>query len=194
ECSPPSCSSCAPVARRSPSAHAFWPLVEAHSVTWYSAVPTIPEILLVRAASDHAPSRIGLRFVRSCSAALAPATLKQLEDRFGAPVLEAHGITEASHQVTSNPLPPGPRKPGSVGRGTNVEVALMGDDGALLQSGTRVKWWCAEQTSCTAILGIPKPTRRRSQRMVSNGRPGGSRSRRVSQADRSHQGIDQSRW
>jgi oxalate---CoA ligase len=98
-------------------------------------VPTIHEILLVRAASDHAPSRIGLRFVRSCSAALAPATLKQLEDRFGAPVLEAYGITEASHQVTSNPLPPGPRKPGSVGRGTNVEVALMGDDGALLQVG-----------------------------------------------------------
>jgi long-subunit acyl-CoA synthetase (AMP-forming) len=61
--------------------------------------------------------------------------LKQLEDRFGAPVLEAYGITEASHQVTSNPLPPGPRKPGSVGRGTNVEVALMGDDGALLQVG-----------------------------------------------------------
>src|SRR2546422_10617284 len=67
------------------TAHAFWPLVKAHAVTWYSAVPTIHQILLARAASDGAPARSGLRFVRSCSAPLAPATLKQLEDRFVAP-------------------------------------------------------------------------------------------------------------
>src|SRR5882724_595996 len=60
------------------SAYAFWPLVKAHAVTWYSAVPTIHQILLARAASDSAPSRSGLRFVRSCSAPLAPPTLKQL--------------------------------------------------------------------------------------------------------------------
>jgi oxalate---CoA ligase len=119
------------------SAHAFWPLVKAHAVTWYSAVPTIHQILLVRAASDNAPVRSGFRFVRSCSAALAPATMKQLEDRFGAPVIEAYAMTEASHQVTSNPLPPGARKSGSVGLGTNVEVAIMGDDGKLLQVGTQ---------------------------------------------------------
>jgi len=78
--------------------------------TWYSAVPTIHQILLARAASDNAPSRSGFRFVRSCSAVLSPATLKQLEDRFGAPVLEAYAMSETSHQVTSNPLPPGVRK------------------------------------------------------------------------------------
>ena len=117
------------------SAHAFWPLVKAHAVTWYSAVPTIHQILLARAASDSAPSRSGLRFVRSCSAPLAPATLKQLEDRFGAPVIEAYAMTETSHQVTSNPLPPGLRKSGSVGPGTNVDVAIMNDDGELLQLG-----------------------------------------------------------
>src|SRR6266446_5764561 len=119
------------------SAHAFWPLVKAHTVTWYSAVPTIHQILLARAASDHAPSRSGLRFVQSCSAALSPATLKQLEDRFGAPVLEAYAMTETSHQVTSNPLPPGVRKSGSVGPGTNVDVAIMEDDGKLLQVGNQ---------------------------------------------------------
>jgi acyl-CoA synthetase (AMP-forming)/AMP-acid ligase II len=119
------------------SAHAFWPLVKAHTVTWYSAVPTIHQILLARAASDHAPSRSGLRFIRSCSAALAPATLQQLEDRFGAPVLEAYAMTETSHQVTSNPLPPGLRKSGSVGPGTSVDVAIMEDDGTLLQGGKR---------------------------------------------------------
>src|SRR5207248_8657842 len=117
------------------SAHSFWPLVEAHAVTWYSAVPTIHEILLVRADSDHAPSRSGLRFARSCSSALSPATLKRLEHRFAAPVIEAYAMTETSHQATSNLLPPGVRKPGSVGRGTNVDVAIMGNAGELLEVG-----------------------------------------------------------
>jgi len=119
------------------SARAFWRLVEAYSVTWYSAVPTIHEILLLRAASDQAPSRNGLRFIRSCSSSLSPATLKQLEDHFGAPVLQAYALTETSHQVTSNPLPPGLRKPGSVGPGTNVEVAILRDDGELSKVGSK---------------------------------------------------------
>jgi acyl-CoA synthetase (AMP-forming)/AMP-acid ligase II len=116
------------------SAHAFWPLVQAHAVTWYSAVPTIHQILLVRAGPDNAPSRSRFRFVRSCSAELSPAMMKQLEDRFGVPVLEAYAMTETSHQVTSNPLPPGVRKPGSVGPRANVEVAIM-DNGKLLEVG-----------------------------------------------------------
>jgi oxalate---CoA ligase len=119
------------------SAHAFWPLVKAQAVTWYSAAPTIHQILLVRAASDNAPARSGFRFVRSCSAALAPATMKELEDRFGAPVIEAYAMTETSHQVASNPLPPGARKSGTVGAATNVDVAIMGDDGALSQVGAQ---------------------------------------------------------
>src|SRR5439155_1013270 len=92
-----------------------------YDVTWYSAVPTIHQILLGRADQDGAP-RGGLRFIRSCSSALAPATFQQMEERFGAPVLEAYGMTEASHQMASNPLPPGPRKPGFVGKGTGEEV------------------------------------------------------------------------
>jgi acyl-CoA synthetase (AMP-forming)/AMP-acid ligase II len=98
-------------------------------------VPTIHEILLLRAASDQAPSRNGLRFIRSCSSALSPATLKQLEDRFAAPVIEAYAMTETSHQATSNPLPPGVRKPGTVGQATNVDVAIMGERGELLEVG-----------------------------------------------------------
>src|SRR5262245_11227147 len=82
------------------SATKFWPLVQEHRATWYSAVPTIHQILLSRADADHAP-RSGLRFIRSCSAALAPAVFAQLEERFGAPVLEAYGMTEASHQMSS---------------------------------------------------------------------------------------------
>jgi acyl-CoA synthetase (AMP-forming)/AMP-acid ligase II len=118
------------------SASAFWPAAQAHRANWYSCSPTIHQILLARADSDNAPKKSGFRFIRSCSAALAPATLAQLESRFDAPVLEAYAMTEASHQMTSNPLPPEMRKPGTVGRGTNVEVAIMDEAGALLPAGT----------------------------------------------------------
>ncbi len=117
------------------SASAFWPAVQAHRVNWYSASPTIHQVLLTRADSDGAPSRSGFRFIRSCSSALAETTMAALESRFDAPVLEAYAMTEASHQMTSNPLPPAPRQPGSVGRGTNVEVAIMDESGNLLPAG-----------------------------------------------------------
>lgn len=118
------------------SAGSFWPTVKAHGLTWYSAVPTIHQVLLSRADADGAPADSGLRFIRSCSAALAPATMAQLEARFGAPVLESYAMTEAAHQMTSNPLPPEARKPGSVGRGTNVGVAIMDEAGNLLPADT----------------------------------------------------------
>ena len=112
------------------SASSFWGDVARHGVTWYSAVPTIHQILLLRADADAAPRRSSLRFIRSCSSALAPVTLAQLEERFGAPVLEAYGMTEAAHQMASNPLPSdGERRPGTVGRGTNVLIGILPDDG-----------------------------------------------------------------
>jgi acyl-CoA synthetase (AMP-forming)/AMP-acid ligase II len=117
------------------SAGAFWPTVKAHRVNWYSAAPTIHQVLLLRADADGAPAS-GFRFIRSCSSALAAATMAQLEERFGAPVLEAYAMTEASHQMTANPLPPGVRKPGTVGRGANVDVAIMDEAGNLLPAGT----------------------------------------------------------
>jgi acyl-CoA synthetase (AMP-forming)/AMP-acid ligase II len=117
------------------SAAGFWPAVKAHRVTWYSAVPTIHQVLLGRADADGAPHDAGFRFIRSCSSALAPVTMQQLESRFGAPVLEAYAMTEAAHQMTANPLPPGARKPGSVGRGAGVDVAIMDDAGNLLPAG-----------------------------------------------------------
>lgn len=118
------------------SAGTFWSDVKQNQVSWYSAVPTIHQVLLSRADADYAPHQSGLRFIRSCSAALAPATLGQLEARFEAPVLESYAMTEASHQMTSNPLPPAPHKAGTVGRGTNVDVAIMDEHGNLLQQGT----------------------------------------------------------
>ena len=110
------------------SASQFWGLFRKYGASWYSAVPTIHEILLQRADTDGAPDH-GARFIRSCSAALAPAVLANLEKRFGAPVLEAYGLTEAAHQVASNPLPPRPHKPGTVGFGTGVELAIIDQTG-----------------------------------------------------------------
>ena len=78
-----------------------------------------------------------LRFIRSCSAALAPSLMHDLEEAFGAPVLEAYGMTEAAHQMASNPLPPADRKAGSVGPGTGVEVAIMDEKGSLLKQGAK---------------------------------------------------------
>lgn len=121
------------------SASAFWPVVQAHRVTWYTAVPTIHQVLLARADEDRAPApgTSGLRFIRSCSSALAPATMAGMEGRFGCPVVEAYGMTEAAHQMASNPLPPALRRPGSVGRGTGVRIAIMNDTGTLLSPGTQ---------------------------------------------------------
>ena len=106
------------------SASSFWGLQKNYSATWYSAVPTIHQILLMRSDDDNAPHE-SFRFIRSCSSALAPAVFEKLEARFGAPVLEAYGMTEASHQMSSSPMPPGKRIPGTVGQATGVEIAIM---------------------------------------------------------------------
>lgn len=118
------------------SAKAFWPSVITGAATWYTAVPTMHQILLARADSEYPSPAPPLRFIRSCSASLAPAVLERLEARFGAPVLEAYAMTEAAHQMTSNPLPElGPRKPGTVGLPQNVSVAILNDQNCEVPKG-----------------------------------------------------------
>jgi oxalate---CoA ligase len=114
----------------------FWPTLHDHGATWYSAVPTMHQLLLMRNRGERPPGAEGLRFIRSSSSALSPETMAQLESRFGAPVVEAYGMTEASHQMASNPLPPAPRRPGTVGIGTGVRLGLMTDGGTLLPQGS----------------------------------------------------------
>jgi acyl-CoA synthetase (AMP-forming)/AMP-acid ligase II len=114
----------------------FWATVRDHRVSWYSAVPAIHQVLLARSKPGASPAGAQhLRFIRSCSAALPPQTMADLEERFGAPVLEAYGMTEAAHQMASNPLPPGARKPGSVGCGTGVSFAILNDANELQPAG-----------------------------------------------------------
>jgi len=113
--------------------------------TWYSAVPTMHAAIL-GAAQGHAEviARQPLRFIRSSSAALPPAMMAELERVFHAPAIEAYGMTEAAHQMASNPLPPGARKPGSVGRAAGPEIAIL--DAANRPLG-------AEETGEIAIRG-----------------------------------------
>ena len=114
----------------------FWAQVERHRATWYSAVPTIHQMLLMRHRGERPPGANRLRFIRSSSSALSPETMHQLESGFGAPVLEAYGMTEASHQMASNPLPPAERRSGTVGRQTGIDIAIMAeDDSSLLAEG-----------------------------------------------------------
>jgi acyl-CoA synthetase (AMP-forming)/AMP-acid ligase II len=114
----------------------FWKTVREYGATWYSAVPTIHQVLLARAGGKKPEGAEALRFIRSCSAALSPDHMNQLENVFGVPVLEAYGMTEAAHQMASNPLPPHDRKAGSVGIATGIDIGIMDAEGNLQLSGT----------------------------------------------------------
>jgi acyl-CoA synthetase (AMP-forming)/AMP-acid ligase II len=118
------------------NALSFWRTVRDHNVTWYSAVPTIHSMLLSRAGDTRPEGSESLRFIRSCSAALPAEMMAKMETVFGAPVLEAYGMTEASHQMASNPLLPKPHKGSSVGPATGIQIGIM-TDGKLLPQGER---------------------------------------------------------
>ena len=117
------------------SPRSFWEDVVRHGGTWYSAVPTLHHLLVARAETEPPPKH-DLRFARSCSSALSPSLQAALEDRLGIPVLQAYGMTEASHQMCSNPLPPGEQRAGSVGLATGVEMAVLDDDWRPLPPGS----------------------------------------------------------
>lgn len=114
------------------SASHFWNDFIKYRANWYTAVPTIHQIILKSPLPSPIPQ---IRFIRSCSSSLAPATFHALEEALKAPVLEAYAMTEACHQMTSNNLPPGQRKPGTVGVGQGVEVAILDADGNKLPQG-----------------------------------------------------------
>jgi acyl-CoA synthetase (AMP-forming)/AMP-acid ligase II len=114
----------------------FWKTVREHRVTWYSGVPTMHQLLLAR--THHKPvDAASLRFLRSCSAPLSAELIHKIEGIFGVPFVEAYGMTEAAHQMTSNPLPPRYRKAGSVGVGTGIRISVMDKDGNQLSQNQR---------------------------------------------------------
>jgi acyl-CoA synthetase (AMP-forming)/AMP-acid ligase II/thioesterase domain-containing protein/acyl carrier protein len=113
--------------------------IDEYRPTWYTAVPTIHQAMLDVARTSAAAGRAlpaTFRFVRSSSAALPVPVLRNLEATFGVPVIEAYGMTEAAHQMTSNPLPDEVRKPGTVGRAAGPEVAVLDATGRVLPAGS----------------------------------------------------------
>ena len=104
--------------------------------TWYTAVPTMHQAILSRAAGNRdVIDAHPLRFIRSSSSSMPPQVIAELESVFGAPLIESYGMTEAAHQMASSPLPPARRVPGSVGLAAGPEIAIMDPAGALLAAG-----------------------------------------------------------
>src|ERR1700719_3067013 len=118
------------------NALSFWRTVAEHKVTWYSGVPTMHQLLLARTRQKPAEAD-SLRFIRSCSAPFSAGLIHSIEQLFGVPFVEAYGMTEAAHQMTSNPLPPRHRKAGSVGVGTGLRISIMDKAGTHLDTNQR---------------------------------------------------------
>ncbi len=137
------------------SASEFWRDFVHHGVNWYTAVPTIHQILLRSPIPEPLPL---IRFARSCSSPLSPTVHAQLESLLRAPVLEAYAMTEAAHQMTSNPLPPASRKPGSVGRPQGIKMSIMDDEGQELTGGS-IGEVCIQGPNVTkGYIGDPQVT------------------------------------
>ena len=114
----------------------FFAWLQESDPSWYSAVPTMHQAILARAKNNRdIIAKSSLRLIRSSSSSLPPQVMRELEDTFDVPVLEAYAMTEAAHQMTSNPLPPQERKPGTVGIAAGPEVAIMNEKGDLQAVG-----------------------------------------------------------
>ena len=111
----------------------FFKMLKDFEPTWYSGVPTMHQTILNRAPRNKILiDQSQLRFIRSSSASLPVKVLHDLETTFSCPVIEAYGMTEAAHQMTSNLLPPEKRIAGSVGVAAGPEVAVL-SEGKVIQ-------------------------------------------------------------
>ena len=115
----------------------FFAWMKEANPSWYTAVPTMHQAILARSSRNREIiESVKLRFLRSSSAALPPVVMKELEETFNAPLIEAYGMTEAAHQMASNPLPERVRKPGTVGIPTGVEISIIDETGRHFPPGS----------------------------------------------------------
>jgi len=144
------------------SAHTFWDDIDAVNATWYTAVPTIHQILLERNKTDQPSGKpAALRFIRSCSAPLTPETAQSLRDTFRAPVVCAFGMTEATHQVATTAVDENENPaetPGLVGHSTGPEIRIAGSDGHPLPAEAVGEVWLRGPTVTRGYLGDPEIT------------------------------------
>jgi acyl-CoA synthetase (AMP-forming)/AMP-acid ligase II len=139
------------------SAHTFADDIRVARATWFTAVPTIHQILLDRGATEAGVAGAPLRFLRSCSAALHSETAEALQARFAAPVLSAYGMTEATHQVAST-VDDEKMTAGLVGRPTGVEFRIVGDDGRPCAADGVGEIWVRGPTVVRGYLANPTAT------------------------------------
>jgi acyl-CoA synthetase (AMP-forming)/AMP-acid ligase II len=143
------------------SAHTFWDDIAAVGATWYTAVPTIHQILLERSKTESSAGKgAALRFIRSCSAPLTPETAQALRAEFSAPVLCAFGMTEATHQVATTWIDDENTEvsTGLVGRSTGPEIRIAAPGGQSLPVGAVGEVWLRGNTVVRGYLGDPKIT------------------------------------
>lgn len=110
----------------------FWKWIDQYQITWFSGVPTIYVYLL---AEEDSAKHHTLRFARSASSSLPVQILQEFEQRYQVPVIESYGMTEGGSQLTSNPVPPEVRKPGSVGLPCGLEMRIVDDAGNTCRTG-----------------------------------------------------------
>ncbi|OBJ62522.1 FadD7 family fatty acid--CoA ligase [Mycobacterium sp. 1423905.2] len=143
------------------SAHTFWDDITAAGATWYTAVPTIHQILLERAKAEPPNRLAALRFIRSCSAPLTAEVVQGLQAAFSAPVVSAFGMTEATHQVSTTGADEVEKlsaATGLVGSSTGAQIRIAGPDGAALPVGEVGEVWLRGDTVVRGYLGDPKIT------------------------------------
>ena len=139
------------------SAHTFADDLLAADATWFTAVPTIHQILIGRSAAGEAGSYAGrLRFTRSCSATLSAETAAEMQTLFGAPTLSAYGMTEATHQISSSR---GEEvTTGLVGASTGPEIRIADDNGQPCPPESVGEIWLRGHTIVRGYLANPKAT------------------------------------
>ncbi|OBG46269.1 acyl-CoA synthetase [Mycobacterium alsense] len=143
------------------SAHTFWDDVDAVGATWYTAVPTIHQILLERTRTERPRTKAALRFIRSCSAPLTPEAAQALHETFAAPVVCAFGMTEATHQVATTGVDAAENTgvaTGLVGHSTGPEIRIAGTDGQPLAAESVGEVWLRGPTVVRGYLGDPAIT------------------------------------
>ena len=118
------------------SALSFLDIAAEEKISWFSGVPTMHQALLLRAKRNVQKCKdLKLRLIRSSSASLPPPVFKELNEIFVCPIVEAYGMTEAAHQMTSNPLGANMQKAGFVGIVTSPAVCVMDQQGVQKQTG-----------------------------------------------------------
>lgn len=134
-------------------AASFFQTIVEFQATWYTAGVTYQQEILARASQfPHFIQGSKIRFIRSGSGPLHEEVQTGLEDVFDAPVIQRYGQTETIGTVTCNPLPPGHRKPGTVGVPVGCDVRIVDDAWHPLPAGS-----CGEITVCgPSVITAPE--------------------------------------